>query len=53
MLGKESAGAGTPAPEPRLVSRTIYVPLVAQVSAPVKNFRPPPFPPRLLPALSS
>jgi len=53
MLGKESAGAVTPAPEPRLVSRTICASLVAQVSPRVKDFRPPPFPDQLSPALVS
>jgi len=53
MRRKESAGAVTPAPEPRLVSRKISNPLVAQLSRQVKNFAPPPFPPRLLSALSS
>lgn len=53
MRRKESAGAVTPAPEPRLVSRKISNPLVAQLSRQVKNLAPPPFPPRLLSALSS
>ena len=53
MRGKESAGAGTPAPEPRLVSRYFSNPLLAHLSRQVKNFSPLPFPPRLLSTLSS
>ena len=53
MRRKESAGAGTPAPDPRLVSRILNIPLVAQLPPQVKDFATPPFPPRLLSATSS